>query len=81
VAEPERIFIVISPGPLLHAAYRKSEVADMHSRCVLGAAVVPCEILDGLPPEIREDIRTEWEGNEDDDTPVTEVPLREIDEK
>ncbi len=75
---PEEIYIVITPG-LLHAAYRRPEQAGMHSRCILGATVVTCEILDDLPPEIREDLRTEFDSDEEQDTPVIQVD--ELDDK
>lgn len=69
----ERIYIVFAGG-IMFAAYRGVNaltLAGMHSRCVTGATVAPCELLDGLPPEIRDDISIEWEG--ENDTPVIEV--------
>jgi len=63
------------------AAYRGErgiDLAGQHSRCLLGATVVPCDLLDQLPPEIREDIQREWDSDGDDDTPV--ISVDEIDE-
>ncbi len=77
----ERIYLVVAPG-FVFAAYRGPrgpELAGQHSRCLLGATVVPCDLLDSLPPEIREDINTEWDADDEDDTPV--IGLDDIDEE
>jgi len=78
----ERIFIVIGADVVL-MAYRGANgptLAGMHSRCISGTTVIACDLADALPPEILADIQTEWDSDADEDTPVTEVPLRDIDD-
>ena len=77
----DRVYLVMGAG-LIVAAYRGArgpELAGRHSRCITGTTVVPCDLLDELPEEIREDINVEtW--TEDEDTPVqAEIPMDQID--
>ncbi len=77
----ERIYLVVGPG-LVIVAYRGAHGVDMagqHSRCMLGTTVVPCDLLDNLPQEIREDIAVEWDANDEDDTPV--IDMDDIDDR
>lgn len=76
----ERIFLVAGSG-LIFAAYRGPRALDLagqHSRCLLGATVVACDLLDALPPEIREDLFTEWDTDDEDVTPVITVGLEDV---
>lgn len=74
----EVIYIVIGGG-LVIAAYRGingATMAGIHSRCITGATVVPCDLEESLPPEIRNDIAEEWAG--DSDTPI--VTINDVDD-
>lgn len=66
------IFIVIAGGLVL-GAYSRSDSAHLHARCVTGATVVDCELLDGVPDSVREDIASDFEYDGDEDTPVVDT--------
>lgn len=73
----EPIYIVICDGPMILAAYRRPQPAHTHMRCITGASVVLVEVLDEVPATILDDLVSE-DFDEDQDTPVTEVPIDEI---
>ncbi len=71
----ELIYIVAGAGLILKA-YRGPRAADLagqHSRCVTGTVVVPCDLVDTLPFEIRRDLEVEWDADSDDDTPIDDI--------
>ena len=73
----ERIYIVVG-GCMVIAAYRGVNaltLAGIHSRCITGATVVPCDLSDSLPEEVRSDLSEEWGG--DDDTPLESLDDQE----
>lgn len=73
------VFVVMGGG-IVFGAYRRSDLAMRHARCITGTSAVPLdlnsisselrdciEILTKLPPEIERDMEIEWES--DDETP------------
>lgn len=73
------IYVVIAPGPFVLGAYTREDSAHLHARCVTGAVVVSCELLESVPPEIRADIQVDEQGGrggmssvewDDIDTPI-----------
>lgn len=66
------IFIVIAGGIVL-GAYVRADSAYLHARCVTGAVVVDCELLDGVPDSVRDDIASDFEDDIDADTPVVDT--------
>jgi hypothetical protein len=75
----ERIHLVIA-GDLVLGAYRAADSAELHRRCITGAAVVACDLLDSVPPGVVDDLAAEWDADPDDDTPVTEISLQDVDD-
>lgn len=73
------LYIVWSPtsGPL--AAYELPELAYAHARTMVGVEVTACERRADLPTIVRDDLLTEFEG--DDDTPVTEVAIDDLEDR
>lgn len=75
-----RIHVVIGGGMVL-GAYRQADSAELHRRCVTGATVVACDLLDAVPQEILDDVRVEWDADLDDDTPVDFAPPEKPEKK
>lgn len=76
---PKKLHIVWSPqvGPI--AAYTDPTKAYTHARTMLGVNVSACDLLEQLPPIARDDVVSDFEG--DDDTPqVVDVDHADIDE-
>ena len=48
---------------------------------MLGVDVAQVEVRDELPEVVREDIHTEWDADDEDDTPRVYVPLDDLDDK
>jgi hypothetical protein len=69
---PEIVHIVWGGGLVL-AVYRGecADSAELHRRCLTGASVTSAEVLDRVPQEILTDLNVEFEGQDEDDTPVT----------
>jgi hypothetical protein len=74
-------------GGIVFATYRRIDLAIAHARCLTGTDVVTVdldtvapeiraciEILDALPPEIREDMQTDWEQDDDVTPPIETEP-------
>jgi hypothetical protein len=66
----ERIYVVFGGGIVIRAYHGPNglTLAGIHSRCITGATVVPCDLSDSLPDDVRNDLSEEWGG--DDDTPL-----------
>lgn len=80
MAAEDLIHIVIGGGIVL-GAYRpgSADSAELHKRCITGASIVSCELRERVPQEILDDLHAEWEGTDDDDTPVTMVSVDDVD--
>jgi hypothetical protein len=63
---------IVWGGGIVLAAYAQAaaDSAELHARCVTGALVTSVELLERVPPEILSDLETEFEGQNEDDTPV-----------
>lgn len=70
--DAREIYVVLA-GELVVAAYTSSGPAQTHERCVTGARVVACRLLERVPREVRDELLEEWDS--DSDTPV--VPTAE----
>lgn len=86
--------VVIGNG-IVFAAYRKSDRAFRHARCLTGTNVITFDLntiaehmrplveaamLVELPPEIQADENTEWE-HDDDITPAVVVDVEDLDDQ
>jgi hypothetical protein len=72
---PDEVTLVIGSGLVL-AAYRRSDSAQLHARCITGAAAIgPIPILEAVPEEILKDLESDFSYEDDQDTPVVdEIP-------
>lgn len=50
-----------------------TELLNRHARCVTGADVVPCELLEQVPAEVRDDINSDFAYDDEYDTPVVDT--------
>jgi hypothetical protein len=58
-------------GPIV--GYWDPTKAWCHARTMLGVDVAQVEVREDLPEVVREDIHTEWDANDEDDTPRVEA--------
>lgn len=65
---------------IVFGSYTKPWMAYAHARTLLGVDVVPCELFDTLPDEVRDDIAVA-EYSEDEDTPVVPISFDDIKDK
>ena len=66
------IHIVIGSGIVL-GAYTRADSAFLHARCVTGADVVACELMDSVSPSVRADLEADEDWEDAGDTPVVDV--------
>lgn len=91
---PGEILHVVMGGGIVLATYRRSDLAHQHARCITGATVASLErekipldlidciqVLDRLPPEIVEDVNTEWEGDDEVTPEVTVFNITDLEDK
>ena len=72
----ETIHVVIAGG-IVFDAYRHADSAELHARVLTGGKAVSCMLRDSVPPEILEDIQSDFDRDNDDETPVdAPVPSR-----
>jgi hypothetical protein len=77
---PKIVHVLWSPvGPIV--GYSDPTKAWSHARTMLGVDVAQIEVRDDLPEVVRDDIHTEWEANDEDDTPrIVDIKVDDIDE-
>lgn len=68
---------VVIAGGILFAAYHDARIANAHALTISGAVVVAIELLDRLPPEVRDDISHDF-WDEEQETPV--IGVEELDD-
>lgn len=76
---------IVCGGGLILAAYREhaGDSAELHSRVITGARVLSLELLERVPPEVLADLESEFEAQDQDDTPVTArtMTVEDLDDK
>lgn len=71
------VYIVLADGIMVLGVYSKGTLAHVHARTITGASVVMCQVLDELPWAVRDELGEDFD--EGADTPVTEIPIDEVD--
>lgn len=74
MAANEPIHVVIAGG-IVFDAYRHPDSAELHARVLTGGKVVSCMLRDAVPPVVLDDIASDFDRDNDDETPVDIVTI------
>ena len=71
----DEIIHVVIAGGIVFDAYRHADSAELHARVLTGGKAISCMLRDSVPTSVLDDIASDFDRDNDDDTPIEHVTI------